>query len=789
MNDNLLNNSTSYTENESLDIKKILLRYLKSWKWFLLSIISCLVVVFIYLRYAQPQYKSSITIIIKSSGDGDISSKLLPFSSLGITGSASEKDNQIEILKSRSLSQSVVKKLNLNVIYFKRGNIKQGEVYHKESPVKAHFLSRDSLFYQTDTIFRLTGKSLNQYNLVDKDSKIIYTANYGQKLNTKLGTLIIYKNEIYQNQNEDFIDFEIDIHVNSLQKTVEDLRKKITVIPVSKSTDLVEISMIGSIKSKTVDYLNALVKIYNEEAIDDEKQVSQKTINFIDDRLTLITSELGDLEQNTEDFKKKNKVTDIVSEAGLYLKTANEYEQRSIKSEIDLSIIDSMIDWLSKISKTDLIPVGISPKDANTDLLISEYNKQLIDRNRILSNSSIKNPIVRRYDESLDAIRNNISESLKALKKSINITKGNVENQGNVLDNRISQIPKKERQFREIMRKQEIKEAIFLFLVQKREEAALQMEIASPISKVIDTAFSNDVPISPNKKFSFIVSVIIGLLIPIFIIYIIDLLDTKVKSRKDVERFISDLPYLGDVPRLGKEEGDIVAHSRTSTAEALRMVRTNADFMVSNKKANSAKVIFTSSTIPGEGKTFISFNLSKTISFTGKNVLLLGFDIRNPKLDEYMNLPVIGVTNYLLNDGVQLDNIIVKHPTISNFSVIPSGIIPPNPSELLLSPRVDVMFEELKKQYDYILVDTAPLSLVTDTFLISKHADLFIYVVRANYLEKNMLQVMSKLYSEKKLTNLSFVINDSDESTNQGFGYGYGVYTNKVKKKWYQKLI
>jgi tyrosine-protein kinase Etk/Wzc len=383
-------------------------------------------------------------------------------------------------------------------------------------------------------------------------------------------------------------------------------------------------------------------------------------------------------------------------------------------------------------------------------------------------------------------LKSNVQGSLQRMQSNLNIQKRNLNSEENILNAKIGKIPVQERQFRVIARQQKVKEELYLYLLQKREETAISLAATEPNARVVDDAKGNKIPISPKKNIIYLAGLLMGLLIPFGIIYTDDLLDTKIKSRLDLSGKTL-IPFIGDLPTSDTPSEIMKPESRTSTAEALRIVRTNLEFMLSKVPEAMAKTIFLTSTFPKEGKTFVSTNLAATFALSGKKVLLIGMDIRNPRLDEYLNIPDRGFTNYLSSKDLKVEDLIVKIGGYENLHVLPAGVIPPNPAELLMSKKVDILFETLKAQYDYIVVDTAPVSLVTDTLLIAKHADTFIYVARANFLEKRMLTIPNSLFNEQKLPNMCLLLNDTDSTKGYGYGYGYGQNVKKIP--WYKKRL
>ena len=507
-------------------------------------------------------------------------------------------------------------------------------------------------------------------------------------------------------------------------------------------------------------------------------------------RLRLITDELTEVEKDVESFKKTNNLTDIPSEAEMYLESSSVYEKSIIDTQIQQNVVSSIINFFKKSNTTDLIPSNLITGESEANSLIAQYNKLVLERNRASKGATDLNPIVVNLDQQIKSLKANVSQSLQRLQSNLEIKRRNLNNQDNMLSGKKRAVPTLEREFRVIDRQQKVKEELYLYLLQKREETALSLAATENNAKVIDAAKASVAPVSPKKMIIFLIALVIGLLIPFVVIYLNDLLNTKIKTRLELDKRLQ-IPFLGDIPRSESHEEMMNNNSRSSSAEAIRIVRTNLEFMLSKVAPGKAKTIFVTSTIPGEGKTFVSVNVAGTIALSGKKVLLVGLDVRNPKLAEYLPINPKGVTNYLSGKEDSLDSLITPLKNYKNFDVLSSGIIPPNPVELLMDDRIIKMFDELKLRYDYIIVDTAPVSLVTDTILVANNADAFIYVVRANYLDRRMLRIPEMFYNEKKLPNMSMVLNDT-KLTNKGYGYGYGYgYGNEqqTKKPWYKNLF
>lgn len=776
------------SEEESIDLKQILTKYLRHWKWFLISVMLFFALAKIYLRYSLPIYKASATLLIKDEKSGGLSSELSAFKDLDVFGSGSRNiDDEIEILKSRSLAEKTIKKGKFNILYTVEGRIKTTDVYGGNT-IEINFKPNDSLYFKKDTLIGVEIISANEFELFDAKKNILgrYKFNSIIKSNT-IGDYYISKNNVLDEfgKNIPFKNATYLIQISSLENLTERFSKNLSVSPLSKKTNVLELAINDPVSKKAEDYLNLLISIYNDEAVRDKSVISQKTADFINERLKIITTELDGVEKEVEVFKKSRNITDIPTEAELNLRSNQELKAGEVSTKSQLLVVDMMMGHMRKSNLYEVLPVNIIPNEGQSATMITEFNNLIIERERILKNSTEENPVIARLNDKITSLRSNIDESLRRLKGSLLLQDKEQNKFGGHLQSKISALPKVEREFRNIFRQQQIKEELYLYLFKKREETAITLAGTTPISKIVDKGFSNGVPVSPKRQLIYLMALLFGLLIPFAILYLKNLLDTKVKSRAEIEKL--QIPFLGDVPHSDANNEIIKTDSRTSSAEAIRIVRTNLEFVLSGSGGEKAKTIFVTSTLPGEGKTFIAANLATTIAISGKKVLLIGLDIRNPKIDEYFNVPHRGVTNYLSTPDDTIGRYVIKQQNYEHFDILPSGVIPPNPAELLMNVKLEYMFEEFKKNYDYIVVDTAPVSLVTDTLLIGKNADAFVYVVRSNYLEKDLLKIPSDLYKEKKLPNMSLVLNDTDIDKGYGYGYGYGVEIKKVP--WYKKIF
>jgi len=778
-------------EIEEVNLREQLDKYIIHWRWFLLSVVICLIAAFLYLRYSTPIYEATTAILVKDEKKGGMLSELSAFSDLGIgVGSVNNVDNEIEILRSRTIVESTVKRLNLNINLVVEGSVVDRDIY-QDSPIRVNFISKTHLFNDAKTVLNYNSLTANTFELtneIDNDNIILATKKvfkYGEKIPTTLGFMVIDKTINIVAKTSVHIK-SIKILLNPIESVAESYKSRIDVEPISKTSSVVNISINDPVQKRAEVFLDNMIQIYNQDAAQDKNFISENTSQFIAGRLALITKELDGVEQDVESFKKTNRLTDIESEAKLFIEGSSEYDKKGVETEIQLNVVSSLLDYMKKSTNSDLLPTNLITEDGDTGGLISSYNKLVLDRNRILKSATTENPSVIKLDQQISSLKSNMTASLKRMQSNLQIQNRNIQSQENLLNNKIGKIPFQERQFRVIARQQKVKEELYLYLLQKREETAISLAATEPNARVIDMAKAGKLPVSPKKKIIYLAGILMGLLIPFGFIYVNDLLDTKIKSKLDLEGK-TQIPFIGDIPT-SNDIGELIkSESRTSSAEAIRIVRTNLEFMLNKVPEGIAKTLFVTSTFSSEGKTFISVNLAATFALSGRRVLLIGMDIRNPKFGEYLNVPPLGLTNYLSSGENNIDNYIVKHPGYENFFILPSGVVPPNPAELLMSKKVDQLFEKLKKEYDYIIVDTAPVSLVTDTLLVAKNADTFVYVMRANVLEKRMLSIANTFYKERKLPNMCILLNDTDST--KGYGYGYGYGTTEEKKPWHKKLF
>jgi len=782
------NLSNSDFQPNEINIKEQLFYYLSYWKWLVLSCFLAFAVAYVYLRYTTPIYSATTSILVNDK-KGGANPEIAIFSELGVKSSKNNMNNEIELLKSRTLIEQTVARMGLHINYVNEGLIKSGESY-KNSPIQLVFVDSIPVSYALSGSLRVVSDGTSFFELYEATNKLGRFA-YGQTIATRaLGAIQIQKvpaSSLIRNKDS----FDLQITVQPVVSVAQSYRGRLAVYPLNKEVNIVQLSITDTNHERAVDFLNGLLDSYNQDVINDKNMVSKKTSEFIAERLKLITSELDLVEKDVEGYKRNEGFVDISYETGINLGKSETYEEKILEIETQLHLVDDVMNLLKNTAPLELIPMALPP-EMNASSLIGEYNQLILERNRIIKSSTPSNPAVVNIDAKMQFLRLNVTESLQQYKNNLLLKKRDLNRQDSKISGKLSKIPTQEREFKIIDRQQKIKESLYLYLLQKREETAISLAVTAPSVKVFDEAHSSKYPISPNRRNIYLIALAIGLVVPLGILYLIQLLDTKVKTRYDIEKNVS-VPFLGEVPTSESNTEIINFNSRSGSAEALRIVRTNLEFMLSQVGKGRAKTIFLTSSMPKEGKTFVSLNLAGTIALSEKKVLLMGMDLRHPKLQNYLKLPAQGLTNYLSKEEASIDSYIVKIEGYKNFYVLPSGIIPPNPAELLMGPKIEELFEKLKQEYDYIVVDTAPVTLVTDSLLIAKYADAFIFVVRANYLEKQMLRIPQQMYQEKKLPNMSILLNDVDISNKYGYGggygYGYGYGPETETEPWYKRFF
>jgi len=760
------------TEEEVIDFREILFRYLSYWKWFVFSGFVCVLLALLYLRVTMPVYDISSVIMINDEKKGSgLVSELSLFGGMGMLGGTST-DNEIEVLKSRSLIRDVIRDLNLHINYAEKGFLRKISMYNL-SPVlvDASMFHIDALAYP----LRITLRGLNTDRISiaaeeqggDEWNVSNTYSSFPVTLETPYGKIVLLKQDDIDELND---ISRMEITISKPISVAKGYLSNLTVAPVSRNSSVVRLNFRNSNPRRGEDFLNKLIEKYNATAIEDKNEIAQRTAEFIEERLALISEELGSTEQEIESYKKREGLTEIKANSELFLRESTEYERKRVENETQLNLIRFLKEYINNPENNEtVIPSNIGVTDAGLLSQINKYNELLLERNRLLHTTSERNPVVVNQNLLISSLNENIRALLRNVESSLLITQKNLDRQADKFRQQIGNVPTQERVFIEIDRQRQIQAALFLMLLQKREENALAMAATSNKAKIIDETLADSNPVSPRKRITLFGAFILSILIPIGIIYLISFLKVKFSSKADIEKErLTDLPILGEIPFAQTEEEDRISN------EYFRALRTNILFMLDSP---DKKVILVTSSVPGEGKTFISSNIAKSLGLlNNKKVLLIGMDVRNPALKHSFTLPAdTGIVDYLVGSEKEIKNIIQKVPGCPNLDIIFAGKTPPNPAELLSKDLLDLAISQLKSVYDYIIIDSAPVGAVVDTLTLKRIIDMTLYVCRANYTNKKVFEMINGIADEEKLPNLALVINAVDVFSQSRYGH-YGRY-------------
>lgn len=775
---------------DEINIRQIINKYTRNWPLFLASLAIFVTIGFIYLRYQIPEYIATARILIKDEKSGQsILNQESIFKDLGLFSGEKNIDNEIEILKSRSLMISVVKSLKANIIYYSYGR----PIYHErfdDSPIVVKCIVNDTLKYENyKGNWEVLPLSNSKFSLIDIEKKeSIGEYEFDKEILVDCGKLVFSKTRFY---NASLANKTFKIKILPIETAANMFLSNLSVSPVNKMGSVLAITIKCTVPKKGISIINGLISTREMIELEDRATVSNNTAKFISERIKYISEELGDVETEVEQYKRANKLTDITSEANLYLQSGSESEKKLIELGSELKIIEFMMTELkTQNTMNNLIPANLGLKDESIAGLIGSYNKAALDHKRLTKNAGEKNPLIENNEKLLNELKKNIFESLTNNKKALEINIKDIKAKEDANMSRIASVPKFEREFRNIFRQQQIKETLYLFLLQKREETNISLSGEVSNSKTIDEAYSSGDKVWPNPRVIYTIMLFLAIIIPLIIIFLRELLDSKINGRADLESY--NVPILGEIPFIDEPNFLITKNDKSIYAEYFRLLRTNLSFMTESSD-NKSKVILITSTISREGKTFISMNLASSFALSEKRTLLIGMDLRHPKIAGYLNIKDIkGVTNFVIdNTDNPSEYIIDNKQTGLLFDILLSGPIPPNPSELLLSKKIDRIIEYAKATYDVIILDTSPIGLVADSFLLSKYADCSIYLVRAKHVEKSMLNLINDIQSNKRFNHLAFLLNGVDmrkQGYGYSYGYGYGYTEQKETEGLFKKI-
>ena len=783
-------------EEKEHSLREIVDQYTRYWFLFVFGVIIAIVGAFIYLRYSTSYYLSSATVIIKDEKSGGGGLELAAFTDLGFFNRFGNNkiENELAIFRSKRIIREAVESLNLNIIYKNVGTLRASELYEYK-PFAVHYLSfNDSTKHRSPPKLYFNILSETQYKVENEAQTIESTYNFGDKVVLPFGEITVIPVLDNPELLENYIGKTVAVTYRDIDALALAYQKRIKVVNEIKNSHVVLLSLQSPVRAKAEDFINELITQFNIDARNDRGQVAKQTSDFIDSRLEIITRELDSIERNKEQFKSSNRLTNIEAEAQLILENASEFEKRQFDVNTQLELANSMIEYMEKSSVNDLLPSNIGLEGDDITRSVNNHNNLILERNKLLKSSTSKNPVVVNINNQIEGIRNSILSSLKNNSNSLKISLRDLNFKEASLNTKLSQVPAKEKIYRGIERQQTIKEQLYLFLLQQREEASISLASTASKAKIVDEAFSSRTPVSPNKPLIYLGAGLAGFLLPFLFIYGGSLLNNKVNNRRDVEKALKETSLIGEIPKLRKDDEQLIQLSdRSILAESFRILRTNLQYLFINKLKNShkANTVFVTSTIKGEGKTFVAFNLALTLALTGKKVALVGADIRNPKLQRYLpdhSQAKKGFTEYIIDPSLSIGDVVSMSSSNDNLSIVLSGVIPPNPAEILMEKRTIEFFEEIRELYDYVVVDTAPSMLVTDTIIINKLADVTLYIIRADFTEKRLLEFPQDAIDDGRLVNVALVLNHVSMN-NFGYGNKYGYSYADEKRSFLKRMF
>lgn len=758
------NYEKQYNNEEEINLQEWLLRFVRQWKWFVLSVVLLLAASLIYLRYAPKIYEVNAALLLKDEKKGG-GSELMALQELNIFEAKSNVDNEIEILKTANLMEKVVREMDIYFEYYMSGRVRTSEVYGKDVPLRFWLPSG-----QTDSvpaarfkvIYGERGALEFKGEYADEDF-LVQSSIREKQVDLPFGSLLMEAGASEPGT-------EVEVKLRKPLAVARDILSDLEISLSSKTTTVVNLKLRTVHPRKGVEILEHFVEAYNRDNMEDQNLVAQNTALFLDERLDSITIELARVEQQVERYKQSQELTDISSEAQLFLQQSSQNEAKRLELETQLSIVQDLQSYLEQSDNADKLLPALGLQSQGLNNLINEYNTLLLQQLRLRTTASEDNKALIDLNRQLSALASNVKASLGREKRNLDILLANVEQQARLYSSKITSIPRQEREFMEIQRQQAVKAELYLFLLQKKEENALSMILVIPKAKVIDRPRSTSGPVAPRRNIIFVIALLLGLGLPVMIIVLREYFKFYIENKAELEK-LSQVPVLGEIPR-SQETGNIVLHqhSTNTLAEMFRLLRSNLLFVLGK---DHKKVILISSSVGGEGKTFMSINLGLSLAFLNKKVLIMGLDVRKPKLAEYLGLDTkSGISLYLSghSDRASLLKPSGVHPLLD---VVAAGPIPPNPNELLASKELDELIEQYRQDYDYIILDSAPVGAVSDAYQLNRFADACLYVVRAEYTPKQSISEAEDIYKQKKLNNMYFLLNDSDIKK-AGYRYGYG---------------
>ena len=801
--ENLQNENPVREQQNSIQIQDLFYLCVNKWHWFVVSLAVCVGVAVWYLLTTPPVYTRTASILVKDESKGNSAISIEDFSAFGLTPGSNNVSNVIGTLQSPDLMREVVTRLNLALDCKIPGRFHNQTVYGNNLPVNIEISGLgdgESASFVLDIAKNGTFKlsDLTRNGEPSKTDEV--SGKFNQTLNTPVGKIKVLPAASYRLGRE----ITLNVSRSTVSGAISRYMGGLNVSRGDKESNIINISFRDVSTKRAEDVLNTLIDVYNESWVKDKNQIAVSTSIFIKERLGVIEGELGNVDSDISTYKSENLLPDVKAAAGMYMTQANEAAAGIQTLNNQAYMVKYVRDYLANEGKNQLLPVNLGIGNGVIESQINEYNTMLLERNSLMSKSSDKNPLVEELNEALSAMRGALLKSLDNQTVALNEQIRALQNTGGQATSRIASNPKQAKYLLSVERQQKVKEALYIYLLQKREENELSQAFTAYNTQVITKPCGSQTPTSPARNNILLIAFAMGLLIPVAIIYVMESMNTVLRGRKDLEGLT--IPYVGEIPiafnkkkclwwSKKKPVEDKVAvvvkeKSRNVINEAFRVVRTNLEFMAG--KSEGAHVIMVSSANPGSGKTFITYNLAKSLAIKGKRVLVIDLDLRKGTLSRYVSSPKPGISDFLVGQTDNLADIIYKPVGEDEnlFRVIPAGTLPPNPTELLFTERLEQLLKEQRREFDYVFIDCPPVEVVADSSIITKLVDMTVFVVRAGLLQRSMLPEIEKFYIEKKYKNMALVLNGTDGGSGRygykygykyGYNYGYGSYASEEK--------
>lgn len=785
------NNTSAPKGDDFLSIQDIYYLCIAKWYWFAISLIVCLGIAGFYLLKTPPVYTRTASILIKDDSKGHSFSGEVgsAFSDMGLFQSGTNVNNELVSLQSPAVMYNVVKRLQLEVDYTTEGSFYQQVRYGQNLPLSVSFTELEDNETAALTVEAIDSQKVKLTTFMRNGEKIKGEVDgaLNDTLVTPLGKLVVTPAAAHLEWEKE--GTPLTVTRSALNTTVDRYSAGLSVGLQNEKTTIVDLTFRDMCIQRAEDVLNTVIAVYNENWIKDKNQIAVSTSMFINDRLGVIESELGHVDENISTFKSENLLPDVQAASQIYMTESSQAKSQIMNLNTQLSMARYIRNYLTGASsRNQLLPANSGLESSNIESLISEYNNLQLQRNSLVANSSEKNPLVKDMDDALLSMRGSIISSVDNLITTLNTRIRSLEKSEQQATERIAANPSQAKYLLSVERQQKVKEALYLFLLQKREENELSQAFTAYNTRIITPPTGSMTPAAPMKKNILLIALFIALIIPVAIIFLKEMMNTRVRGRKDLENltvpFVGEIPFYGKLKRTGlfnkkvtsSTEAKIVVHegNRDVVNEAFRVLRTNLEFVVEDN--TKSQIILLTSFNPGSGKTFLTVNIAATLALKGKRILVIDGDLRRGSTSAYVGSPHTGLSNYLAGKIQQIEEVIVPASEEIRFDILPIGTIPPNPTELLAGDRLHNLLVSLRSRYDYILIDCPPVELVADTHIIEKYVDRSIFVVRAGLLERSMLPELESLYTGQKFKNMSVILNGTEGSGTYRYGYRYGYH-------------